>query len=265
VPSEAYTGRVLLFRFGPEGLLAAGETPESLRELRVDPFATPVGRWSFGGEVAFEAEALWAPIAPGKIVGVGRSYREHALELGNEPPGEPILFLKSPSSVVGPLVPVALPPESRQVELEGEIAVVLRERLCRADPETARRAILGVTAACDVTARDIQRREPCFSRAKSFDTFCPLGPAVLCEPDLEALELITRLNGVERQRATVSEMTWSIVELVALASRAMTLEAGDVVLTGTPAGVAPLAAGDTIEVEIPGVGVLRNPVTRLGG
>ena len=251
---------MLLCRFGPEGFFAAGERFEEMFVLFSDPLAVPPSQWSFGRRVDLAREALRAPIEPGKIVGIGRSYREHAKELDNPVPSEPVLFLKSPGSVVGPNAPIVLPPESARVEHEGEIAVVVRHRLCRASALDAARAVLGVAAGNDVTARDLQRRDPSFCRAKSFDTFCPLGPAIAVEPDLDALAVVTRVNGVERQRGHVSEMIWGIVELLVYASRMMTLEPGDVVLTGTPAGVGPLADGDVVEVEVTGAGALRNPV-----
>jgi 2-keto-4-pentenoate hydratase/2-oxohepta-3-ene-1,7-dioic acid hydratase in catechol pathway len=180
-------------------------------------------------------------------------------------PAEPVIFLKAPSSVIGPGEAVVLPPESARVEHEGEIAVVLRHRLKRASAAEARDAVLGVTCANDVTARDLQRKDPCFSRAKSFDTFCPLGPALLIDPDLEGLEVIARVNGEERQRGQARDMAWGIVDLLVYASRMMTLERGDLLLTGTPAGVGPLTDGDQVEVEIPGIGVLRNPVEAFRG
>ena len=256
---------MLLARFGPEGFYAAGESFERMRLLYSDPFTVPPAQWSFGRAVDFGLEAVRAPLDPGKVVGVGRNYREHARELGNPVPAEPVLFLKSPGSVVGPNTPIVLPPESERVEFEGEIAVVVRERLSRAGAEEAAASLLGVTCACDVTARDLQRRDATFARAKSFDTFCPLGPAVWTRPDLGALEVITRINGEERQRGSAAELTWPLAELVAYASRCMTLEPGDVVLAGTPAGVGPLDAGDVIEVEIPGLGVLVNPVEEWRG
>lgn len=197
---------------------------------------------------------------PGKIVGVGRNYREHAEELGNPLPAEPVLFLKAPSSVVGPNAPVILPPESERVDFEGEIAVVLRERLRRGTRREAEAAVLGVTCACDVTARDLQKRDVTFARAKSFDTFCPLGPAIRVRPDWSNLEVVTRIDGVERQRGRVEQMGWDPLELLVYVSRMMTLEPGDVVLTGTPSGVGSLEDGNRIEVEIPQVGVLENPV-----
>jgi len=251
---------MLLCRFGSEGFLAAGESLDALRVLHSDPYETPPSQWTFGRRVDLEIEPLRAPVEPGKILGIGRNYREHAKELNNPVPTEPVLFLKSPGAIIGPNTPVVLPPESERVEYEGEIAVVLRHRLCRATASDAARAVLGVTAANDVTARDLQRKDPSFCRAKSFDTFCPLGPVVAVEPDLDDLAVATRRNGEEVQRGHVSEMIWGIVDLLVYASRMMTLEPGDVMLTGTPAGVGPLADGDAMEVEVSGAGVLRHTV-----
>jgi 2-keto-4-pentenoate hydratase/2-oxohepta-3-ene-1,7-dioic acid hydratase in catechol pathway len=251
---------MLLYRIGPEGFYASTDEEGVLRVLHSDPFEVRPGGWELGRELVDGPRGLLAPVAPGKIVGVGRNYRAHAEELGNPVPEEPVLFLKAPSSVVGPKSPVVLPPESERVEFEGEIAVVLRHRLQRAEPEQARHAILGVTCACDVTARDLQRRDPTFARAKSFDTFCPLGPGIQVEPEIDDLEVVTRVNGEERQRGHCRDMLWGILEVLSYASRMMTLEAGDVVLTGTPAGVGPLADGDALEVEVSGVGVLESPV-----
>lgn len=251
---------MLFCRYGPEGFHAAGESFESMRILFSDPFSTPHAEWRYGREIDLSREGIRAPVEPGKIVGVGRNYREHARELGNPLPAEPVLFLKSPGSVVGHLAPIVLPPESERVEFEGEIAVVVGARLRRASPADASRSVFGVTAACDVTARDLQKKDPTFARAKSFDSFCPLGPAVRVDVDLDELDLVTRVNGVERQRGSASEMSWGIVDLLVYASRMMTLEPGDVILTGTPAGVGPLVDGDRVEVEIGGVGVLANPV-----
>ncbi|MGH9362212.1 MAG: fumarylacetoacetate hydrolase family protein [Thermoanaerobaculia bacterium] len=252
---------MLLYRLGPEGLYAVQEEPGGeLRTLYSDPFETLPGGWELGNPVPADSAWPLAPVLPGKIVGIGRNYLEHARELGNEPPAEPLIFLKAPSSVVGPNVPIVLPPESERVEHEGEIAVVVRQRLRRAGREEAASGILGVTAANDVTARDLQRRDATFARAKSFDTFCPLGPAILLRPDLDELEVATRVNGAERQRGHVRQMSFGLVDLLVYVSRMMTLEPGDVLLTGTPAGVGPLADGDVVEVEVSGVGVLRNPV-----
>jgi len=251
---------MLLFRFGPEGFFAAGESVTAARLLFSDPFAVPPSQWSFGRAVDLAKEALRAPVEPGKVIGVGRNYREHALELGNPVPVEPMIFLKSPGAVIGPSAPIVLPPESERVEYEGEVAVVVRHRLRRAGAADAARGILGVCAANDVTARDLQKRDNRFSRAKSFDTFCPLGPAIAVEPDLDTLAVATRVNGAERQRATVGEMLFGIVELVVWCSRMMTLEPGDVILSGTPSGVGPLRDGDQVTVAIEGLGELTNPV-----
>jgi 2-keto-4-pentenoate hydratase/2-oxohepta-3-ene-1,7-dioic acid hydratase in catechol pathway len=252
---------MLLYRIAPEGFWAVSD-PESgdgrLRVLHCDPLEVPAAGWELGREI--EAAPLLPPVHPSKIVGVGRNYVEHARELGNPMPSEPLLFLKAPSSVISPEAPIVLPPESSRVEHEGEIAVVLRSRLCRATPEEARAAVLGVTCANDVTARDLQKKDATFARAKSFDTFCPLGPGVLAGADLADLAVVTRVNGAVRQSGHTREMAFGIVDLLVYASRMMTLERGDVILTGTPAGVGPLLPGDVVEVEIPGVGVLRNPV-----
>ncbi len=252
---------MLLYRVGPEGFFAAAEAPGGTpRVLHSDPLVTAPTAWELGRAVDLEHTGILAPVLPGKIVGIGRNYRDHAAELGNELPAEPVVFLKAPSSVVGPRVPVVLPPESRRVEFEGEIAVVVGRRLRRAGRDEAAAAVLGVTAACDVTARDLQNSDVVWARAKGFDTFCPLGPAVAVAPDLDDLEVVTRVNGAERQRGHVRDMAWGLAELLAYASQIMTLEPGDLLLSGTPAGVGPLADGDEVEVEVGGVGVLANPV-----
>lgn len=251
---------MLLYRLAPEGFLAATAPDGRVRILLSDPFETEPGGWEYGREASPEASGLLVPVVPGKVVGIGRNYRDHAAELGNPMPAEPLLFLKAPSAVIGPGAPVVLPPESERVEFEGEIAAVIGRRLTRPSEAEARAGILGVTCAVDVTARDLQRKDATFARGKSFDTFCPLGPAIRVAPDLDDLEVVTRVNGEERQRGHTSQMAWGILELVVYVARHMTLEPGDVILTGTPAGVGPLADGDLLEVEVSGVGVLRNPV-----
>jgi len=200
---------------------------------------------------------------PGKIVCVGRNYREHAAELGNVVPERPLLFLKPPSAVIGDGEAIVLPAASRQVEHEGEIGVVIGSRLRRGDEAAARAAIAALTCVNDVTARDLQKTDGQWTRAKGFDTFCPMGPRLFeVGPafDLASLEVCCRVNGVERQRGRAAEMAFAIPALLAFISNVMTLEPGDLVATGTPAGVGPLVDGDVVEVEIPGVGVLRNPV-----
>ncbi len=198
---------------------------------------------------------------PSKIVCVGRNYAAHARELGNEVPAEPLLFLKPPSSLIGSGESIELPAVSKQVEYEGEIGVLLSRRLRRATGEEARRALAGVVAANDVTARDLQKADSQWTRAKGFDTFCCVGEPGPVPDDLSGLVLTTKVNGTVRQRGRASHMVFSIPELLAYISRIMTLEAGDLVLTGTPEGVGTLAAGDVVEVEIDGVSRVSNPVT----
>jgi 2-keto-4-pentenoate hydratase/2-oxohepta-3-ene-1,7-dioic acid hydratase in catechol pathway len=197
--------------------------------------------------------------SPSKIVCIGRNYVEHARELGNEVPPEPLIFLKPPSSIIGDGEAILLPPQSRRVEFEGEIGVVLRTQLRRASSREAEEAIGAIVAANDVTARDLQKSDGQWTRAKGFDTFCPLGiPGE--PPPLDELVVVTRVNGEERQRASSHQMVFGIPHLLAYVSEIMTLNAGDVVLTGTPSGVGQLEPGDTVEVEIEGVSRVRNPV-----
>jgi 2-keto-4-pentenoate hydratase/2-oxohepta-3-ene-1,7-dioic acid hydratase in catechol pathway len=201
---------------------------------------------------------------PSKIVCVGRNYAAHAAELGNVVPDErPLLFFKPPSALVGDGEPIELPKASKQVEHEGEIGVVLHTALRRADEDSALAAVAGLTCVNDVTARDLQKTDEQWARAKGFDTFCPVGSNVvpLSElPPLDEVEVMCRVNGETRQHGKGREMIFKIPTLLAYISHIMTLEAGDLVATGTPAGVGPLAPGDRVEVEIPGVGVLSNPV-----
>ncbi len=201
---------------------------------------------------------------PGKIIGVGRNYVEHAAELGNPVPKQPLLFLKPPSSVIGDGEAIVLPPESTQVEHESEIGVVIGRRLRRASEAEAGAAIAGITCVNDVTARDLQRSDEQWTRAKGFDTFCCVGPRVvaMAPARFAELEVRCRVNGAERQHGRARDMVFGIAALVAYVSQVMTLEPGDLIATGTPAGVGPLTAGDVVEVEIGGVGVLRNPVVR---
>ena len=206
-------------------------------------------------------------LTPSKIVCVGRNYAAHARELGNVVPERPLLFLKPPSSIIRDGEAIVLPAQSRRVEHEAEIAIVIGRRMRHVTEGQARASIEGITCANDVTARDLQESDGQWTRAKGFDTFCPIGPRIMpldASVDLAALEVIGRVNGTERQRATAAAMTFPIPVLLAYISGIMTLEPGDVVLTGTPDGVGVLAPGDTVEIEIPGVGILRNPV-RSGG
>jgi 2-keto-4-pentenoate hydratase/2-oxohepta-3-ene-1,7-dioic acid hydratase in catechol pathway len=180
--------------------------------------------------------------------------------LGNEVPSVPLLFLKPPSALIGSGEPIVLPPASRQVEYEAEIGVVIGSRLRQVSEAGAEEGIGGFVCVNDVTCRDLQRTDGQWGRAKGFDTFCPAGPAVRGGLDWRGLEVICRVNGSERQRGAAMQMQFSIPALVAFISGIMTLEPGDLVATGTPAGVGPLRHGDVVEVEIPGVGILSNPV-----
>lgn len=200
------------------------------------------------------------PVAPSKIVAVGRNYVEHARELGNEVPAEPLLFFKPPSALIGNGDTIRLPRVSQRVEFEAEIGVVIGRRARRLGPDEAETAIAGFTCLNDVTCRDLQKTDGQWGRAKGFDTFCPVGPRVATDLDWQDLEVICRVNGVERQRARSSAMHFSIPVLVSFISGIMTLEPGDIIATGTPAGTAQLHDGDRVEVEIPGVGLISNPV-----
>jgi 2-keto-4-pentenoate hydratase/2-oxohepta-3-ene-1,7-dioic acid hydratase in catechol pathway len=200
------------------------------------------------------------PLRPAKIIGIGRNYVEHARELGNEVPDVPIIFFKPPTALIGPGETILLPDVSQRVEFEAEIGVVIGRRIRNADPNAAERAIGGFTCVNDVTCRDLQKVDGQWGRAKGFDTFCPVGPRVVSGLDWRGLELICRVNGAERQRAKATDMHFSIPELVSFVSGIMTLEPGDLIATGTPAGTAPLHHGDVVEVEITGIGVLSNPV-----
>jgi len=207
---------------------------------------------------------LLAPVTPSKIVCVGRNYREHAAELGNKMPEEPLLFLKAPSSVIGDGEAIELPPESERVEHEGELGVVIgrRARHISAD-EDALSYVLGFTCVNDVTARDLQRKDVQFTRSKSFDTFCPVGPVIVTDINPLDLQVATRLNGELKQQGRTSNMAFPVPFLVRYISNIMTLLPGDLIATGTPAGVSPMRHGDTVEVEVEGIGVLRNQVGGL--
>jgi 2-keto-4-pentenoate hydratase/2-oxohepta-3-ene-1,7-dioic acid hydratase in catechol pathway len=199
-------------------------------------------------------------LRPSKIIGIGRNYVAHAKELGNEMPAVPIIFFKPPTSLIGDGDTIRLPGVSRRVEFEAEIGVVIGSRARDLKPAEAVRAIAGYTCVNDVTCRDLQKEDGQWGRAKGFDTFCPAGPRVAQGLDWRDLEITCRVNGVERQRARATDMYFPIPDLVSFLSGIMTLEPGDLIATGTPAGTAPLKDGDRIEIEIPGVGVLSNPV-----
>lgn len=252
-----------LIRFAPPA--ESGESPrygglegEIVRELSGDVFENPelTGRSFAASEVR-----LLAPCLPGKIVCVGRNYSEHARELGNPVPKEPLLFLKPSSSVIGPEEAIVYPTLSQLVHYEGELGVVIGRRCRRlAESEEVRPFIFGYTCLNDVTARDLQRQEVQYTRAKGFDTFCPLGPVIVTDLDPANMLLETFVNGACRQRARTSAMIFSIDVIIRYISQVMTLLPGDVIATGTPAGVGPLQPGDTVEVVIEGLARLRNTV-----
>jgi len=210
--------------------------------------------------VPFDEARLLAPVFPTKVIGVGRNYADHAAELGNELPEEPLIFVKPATSVIGPGQPIVVPPDSAEVHHEAELAVVVGTVSRHVAAEDVGAHILGYTAANDVTARDLQRRDGSFGRAKGFDTFCPLGPAVETELDPAGLSIRCLVNGDARQDGNTEDMVFGVAELFAFVTRVMTLLPGDVILTGTPSGVGPLAVGDVVQVEIERIGALANPV-----
>lgn len=222
----------------------------------------PWDSWSVGARKWRREDArLLAPVEPSKIVCVGRNYAAHAAELGNEVPKEPLIFLKPPSAIVGPGEPIVLTPYSQRVEHEGELALVMGRRCSRLkDEEDALSYLAGYTCLNDVTARDVQKNDVQFTRGKGFDTFCPVGPHIETQLDPADVLVELRVNGALRQTGRTSLMIYPVAFLVRWISRMMTLMPGDVIATGTPAGVGPLVAGDLVEVSVDGVGVLSNPV-----
>ena len=215
--------------------------------------------------IAFSSAKLLAPVEPSKIVCVGRNYREHASELGNEVPKEPLIFFKPPSSITGPGAAIQIPPAdlTQRVDYEGELGVIIGKRCSHLpEGEDAMNYIRGFTCVNDVTARDMQKRDSQWTRAKGFDTFCPVGPIVVTtdEFDFAAAEVETYLNGERKQHGRTSDFIFSLTEIIRYISRAMTLEPGDLIPTGTPAGVSPMKSGDSVEVRISGIGSLLNPI-----
>lgn len=227
------------------------------KEILDHPFGTPefTGReWPLG------QTRLLAPILPSKVVAVGRNYADHAAELGNAVPDEPLIFLKPSTSVIGPGAPILLPPSSSRVEFEGELAVVIG-RPCRdVKAENAQSVILGYTVANDVTARDLQRADVQFTRGKSFDSFCPIGPWIETELDPTDLGIRTEVDDEVKQDGHTSDMVHSVAAQIEFISAIMTLLPGDIILTGTPAGVGQLVAGQTVSVSVDGIGTLSNAV-----
>ena len=201
------------------------------------------------------------PVEPSKIVCIGRNYLDHARELGSDVPKEPLIFLKPPSAIIAPGEPILLPPSSERVDYEGELAVVMGRRCSRPEAkEDIRSFVLGFTCLNDVTARDLQKRDVQFTRAKGFDTFCPFGPMIETQMDPDNTQVETFVNGSRKQSGHTSQMIFSVDVIIRWIAQVMTLEPGDVIATGTPAGVGPLGPGDVVEVSVGGIGTLRNPV-----
>jgi 2-keto-4-pentenoate hydratase/2-oxohepta-3-ene-1,7-dioic acid hydratase in catechol pathway len=256
---------MLLYRTAPEGFWAVAESAADpvLRILLSDPFETLPGGWEYGQEVSRDSTPLLAPVRPSKIVCVGRNYVEHARELGNEMPERPLIFLKPPSSLLADGEAIELPAQSDRVEFEGEIALVIGRAARHLAAGEAWDYVAGIAALNDVTARDLQKTDGQWTRAKGFDTFCPVGEMVpIDRVDRDALAVVTRVNGQERQRGHVGQMAFDVPTILAYVTSIMTLEPGDLVATGTPAGVGPLQPGDVVEVEVVGLSRVSNPVVR---
>ena len=241
----------------------AGEHPDTIQVLNGDPLVGPV---QYTGErLHLDDVRLVAPVIPrSKIVAIGRNYAAHAAEFGHDVPEVPMAFFKPNTSVIGPGEPIVYPRQTTEVDHEAELAVVIG-RICKDVPaERAAEVIFGYTVANDVSARDLQVSDGQWARAKGFDTACPLGPWIVVDPDLDVTDLHveSRVNGEVRQSESTAQMLTPVKELVSYISSMFTLLPGDVIITGTPAGVGPIVEGDTVEVEVEGIGVLSNPVVR---
>lgn len=230
---------------------------DAVRLITGDPFG---GFTKTARTLPLSGLKLLAPVEPGKIVAVGKNYAGHIAEFDAKPSETPILFLKPPSAVIGPGDAIVCPGWAGRVDYEGELAFVIKKKASRVKPSEAGEYILGYTCLNDVTARDIQAKDGQWVRAKGFDTFAPIGPCITGEVDPSALALTTRLNGRTVQSSSTAKLIWPVAELLAFITHCMTLLPGDVVATGTPEGIGPMRPGDTVEVEIEGIGVLKNPV-----
>src|SRR5690349_18767113 len=240
---------------GESGAGAKGLTVAEIGSLPFEQVRFTGQRW------ALADVRLLAPIFSSKVIGVGRNYADHAAELGNEVPKEPLIFIKPSTTVIGPRDAIRLPPQSQQVEHEAELAVVIGATGARrVDRAGAQKAIFGYTCGNDVTARDLQRSDSQWTRAKGFDSFCPLGPWIVTDLDVSDLAVTTTLNGEVKQDGRTSAMVHKIPELIAYVTSVMTLLPGDVILTGTPAGVGPMKPGDEVSVTVEGIGTLTNAV-----
>lgn len=241
-----------------EGICYGGVEPEGIRIYDGTPFVA----WQpTEVMVDFDKARLLAPVFPTKVVGVGSNYALHVEEMGRHLPDSPTIFMKPSTAVIGPGRPIVLPALSREVHHEAELVVVIGKVARKVAVEDASGVVLGYTAGNDVTARDLQREDGQFTRAKGFDSFCPLGPAIETEYDpLEDFALECRVNGELRQGTSINDMIFGVAELIAFVTSVMTLLPGDVIMTGTPSGVGPIKNGDLVEVTLEGVGTLSNPV-----
>ncbi len=241
-----------------EGILYGAVEPEGVRLYQGSPLVS----WESTEIVLpFEGLQLLSPVLPSKVVCVGKNYAEHADEMGSDVPESPIIFIKPSTAVIGPGAPIVTPPQSENVHHEGELAVVIGSIARSVAAENAGGVILGYTCANDVTARDLQRADGQWTRAKGFDTFAPLGPAIETEFDPgEGMSVTCRVNDEVRQAGTTTDLVFGVGELIEFITSVMTLLPGDVVMTGTPAGVGPIVPGDMVEVEVEGIGTLVNPV-----
>jgi 2-keto-4-pentenoate hydratase/2-oxohepta-3-ene-1,7-dioic acid hydratase in catechol pathway len=239
---------------GPRFVVQEGDGPA--RRVDGDVFGT----WAAGEAVDLSRATLLAPVSPGKIIGIGLNYKDHAAERKKPLPTHPLVFLKPPSAVIGPGAKIVVPPGVGRVDHEAELGVVIGRRCAKVDAAEARAHVFGLTCVNDVTARDLQDRGVQFSHAKGYDSFAPIGPCVVTGLDDTALDVTGLVHGDVRQRSNTRELIFPVDELIAYISAIMTLEPGDVIATGTPAGIGPLAAGDTVTIRVEGVGDLVNHV-----
>ena len=253
-----------LYRFEHEGAERWGreDGADRLRLLDGDPFG---GIDDATGTVALASVRLRAPVSPSKIVAIGLNYKDHAAERGKPVPAEPLIFLKPPSSLIASGETIEITSWAGRVDHEAEMGIVIGTTARDvADAAAGRTHILGATCVNDVTARELQDKAVQFTRAKGFDTFCPVGPCLVTDLDYDNLQVIGRVNGEVRQKSTTAQLIFDVGHLVWAVSRVMTLHPGDIISTGTPSGIGPLRAGDVVEIEVEGIGVLRNPVGTRG-
>jgi len=256
----------MIIRYERNGKVKHGWMVEEDRKVRViegDIYKVQTAKPIMTGlELSLDEIALKAPSAPSKVVCIGVNYRDHASEMDIDLPKEPLMFLKPSTTVVGPGEPIVYPKLTQNLHYEGELAVVMKKEAKQVRAEDAEDYMLGFTCALDVTARDLQMSDGQWARAKGFDTFCPLGPAIAAKLDYQNLRIVTKVNGEVRQDANTSQMIFTVPQLVEAVSAVMTLLPGDVILTGTPSGVGELKPGDEVSVAIEGIGTLANRVVR---